>query len=177
MSSELLNNLLGTGTLALQVVTVGLLLALVFRKKSPVFDDVIRQVGSVASIVAFLLSFFASALTLYYSEVLGFEPCPLCWWQRVFLYPQVVLFALVLVRGTIVRSISIALSTIGLGFALYHHALQMLPAGTIPCPAVGVSCAQITLLEYGYITYPLMAATAFTFLIVLMCIHRASHEV
>lgn len=173
MSTDTLNQLLGTGTLAMQVVTLGLIAALVLRKKIPGFNDVIRQIGSLAMPLAFVLTLVSAALTLYYSDILGFEPCPLCWWQRIFMYPQVILFALALWRGISVRLISIVFSVFGFGFAIYHHALQMLPAGSLPCPATGPSCAQITLLEYGYITYPLMAATLFAFLIVLMLSSRA----
>ncbi len=176
MNTDLLNQILGTGTLALQVVTLGLIVALLLRHKIQGFNDVVRQLGGVAVPLAFALTLVTSALTLYYSDVLGFEPCPLCWWQRVFLYPQVILFALAIWKGIAVRLISVALSVLGLGVALYHHALQMLPAGALPCPATGPSCSQITLLEYGYITYPLMAATLFAFLIVLMFAHRARAE-
>lgn len=172
MSTETLNQLLGTGTLALQVVTLGLIAALVLRKKIPGLNDVVRQVGSAALPVAFVSTFASAALTLYYSDILGFEPCPLCWWQRVFMYPQVILFALALWKHIPVRLISVTLSVFGFGFAIYHHALQMLPQGSLPCPASGPSCSQITLLEYGYITYPLMAASLFAFLIVLMIAHK-----
>ncbi|MBP9757589.1 MAG: disulfide bond formation protein B [Candidatus Pacebacteria bacterium] len=172
MPTDTLNQLLGTGTLALQVVTLGLIVALLLRKKVSGFNDVISQVGALALPLAFVSTLVSSALTLYYSDVLGFEPCPLCWWQRVFMYPQVILFALALSRNIPVRLISITLSILGLGVALYHHALQMLPSGSLPCPATGPSCSQITLLEYGYITYPLMAATLFAFLIVLMIANR-----
>lgn len=172
MSTEILNQLLGTGTLALQVVTLGLIVALLLRKKIPGFNDVVMQVGGLALPLAFVLSLSSSALTLYYSEVLGFEPCPLCWWQRIFMYPQVVLFGLALWKRIPYRLLSISFSVLGFGVALYHHALQMLPAGSLPCPATGPSCSQITLLEYGYITYPLMAATLFAFLIVLMIANK-----
>lgn len=173
MTTDTLNQLLGTGTLALQVITIGLFVAYFLRKKIAGLDDVIRQVGAVAMPVAFVLTLVSAALTLYYSDILGFEPCPLCWWQRIFLYPQVVLFALALWKGVSVRLISVVFSVIGFGFAIYHHALQMLPAGSLPCPATGPSCAAITFVEYGYITYPLMAGTLFAFLIVLMLAHRA----
>lgn len=176
MPTETLNQILGTGTLALQVVTLGLVVALLLRHKNSGFNDVVRQVGTAALWVAFVVSLGSSALTLYYSDVLGFEPCPLCWWQRIFLYPQVILFGLALWRGIPVRLISLTLSVVGLGVALYHHALQMLPVGALPCPATGPSCSQITLLEYGYITYPLMAATLFAFLIVLMLAHKARSQ-
>ncbi len=173
MPTDTLNQILGTGTLALQVVTDGLIVALVLRKKISGLNDVVKQFGGVALPLAFSLSLLTAALTLYYSDVLGFEPCPLCWWQRVFLYPQVIIFALALWKGISFRLLSIVFSALGLGVALYHHALQMLPAGALPCPATGPSCSQITLLEYGYITYPLMAATLFAFLIALMLANRA----
>lgn len=173
MSVDTLNQLLGFGTLALQVVTIGLFAAILLRTRIPGLQDVVNQVGSYALPVAFVVVTVSSALTLFYSDVLGFDPCPLCWWQRVFMYPQVILFALAMWRGVSVRAVSIVLSVIGLGFALYHHALQMLPSGTLPCPATGPSCAQITFLEYGYITFPLMAATMFAFLIALMLAQRA----
>lgn len=173
MTTLLLNQLLGTGTLALQVVTLGLIVAYLLRKRVSGLNDVVRQIGGIAMPLAFVLTLASAALTLYYSDVLGFEPCPLCWWQRVFLYPQVFLFALAIWKGIPARLLSIVLSVFGFGFAVYHHALQMLPAGALPCPAADHSCAAITFVEYGYITYPLMAATLFAFLIVLMLCSRA----
>ncbi len=176
MSTDTLNQLLGTGTLALQVVALGLIVALLLRKKVPGLNDVVRQIGGIAMPLAFVLTLVSAALTLYYSDVLGFEPCPLCWWQRIFLYPQVILFALTLWKRIPIRLISVVFSIFGLAFALYHHALQMLPAGALPCPASNHSCAAITFVEYGYITYPLMAGTLFVFLIVLMISNKVQND-
>lgn len=172
MTTDTLNQLLGTGTLALQVVTLGLIVALLLRKRIPGLNDVVRQLGGIAMPLALVLTLGSAAMTLYYSDILGFEPCPLCWWQRIFLYPQVILFALTLWKRIQVRLISIVFSILGFIFAIYHHALQMLPAGSLPCPAASHSCAAITFVEYGYITYPLMAGTLFAFLIVLMIAHK-----
>jgi disulfide bond formation protein DsbB len=172
MSTDTLNQLLGTGTLALQVVTLGIVVALLLRSKVSGLNDVVKQIGGMALPLAFVVTLVSAAMTLYYSDVLGFEPCPLCWWQRIFLYPQVMLFGLALWKGIPYRLLSVVLSVFGLGFAVYHHALQMLPAGSLPCPASNHSCAAITFVEYGYITYPLMAATLFVFLIVLMIANK-----
>lgn len=176
MSVEAVNQLLGLGTFALQIVTIALLLAYLLRRSSPLFSQVIVPIGAWAPWVGFIVSFGASALTLFYSDVLGIPPCPLCWWQRVFLYPQVILFALALWRKENVAHYSIALSVLGVGVALYHHALQVFPAGTLPCPAQGVSCAQLILFEMGYITFPLMAVTLFAFLILVMLIGRSAQS-
>ena len=175
MSPDTLNPLLGIGTLAMQIATAGLLVAFLLRKRFPYFDQAIEPVGRWGLWIGLILAFVASALTLIYSEVFGIPPCPLCWWQRIFMYPQIVLFALALyLRERTVALYSIVLSILGAGVALYHHALQIAPPGTLPCPAEGeVSCSQVFLFELGYITYPLMALTAFAFLIVVMLIVRS----
>ena len=165
---------LALGTIAMQIVTVAFLALYFLRKRFPDLEDIATALSKWGMWIALILSFAGSALTLYYSEILGIPPCFLCWWQRIFLYPQVVLFALALwKRDRAIADYSIALSVLGVGFAIYNHALQMLPSGTLPCPAQGVSCAQIFFLEFGYITYPMMSATLFGFLIVLMLfVHR-----
>lgn len=174
MDLETANMLLGLATLLLQIVTVALVALYILRHR-PMFSGITSLIRRWGLWLAFIASLISSALTLYYSEVIGIEPCPLCWWQRVFLYSQVVLFAMALwKRDTLIAGYSIALSIFGLGFALYHHALQVLPSGSLPCPATGVSCAARFMFEFGYITYPLMAATLFAFLIVLMLFARKS---
>ncbi len=175
MSIELLNYLLAIGTLVMQVVTVGFLAAYFLRSKFPVLRDAIEPFEKWGIQVGLLLSIAGVVITLFYSEVLGFEPCFLCWWQRVFLYPQVVLFALASWRQVDVASatlLSIWLSAIGALFALYHHIMQVFPEGALPCSANGPSCAKITFIEFGYITYPMMALSLFALLIVLMMIVR-----
>lgn len=173
MSVETLNYLASLATLGLQIVTIIFLAAFLLRKRVPVMGDIVRQVGSFGLLIGLLISLGASAITLYYSEVLGMEPCWLCWFQRIFLYPQVILFALAAwKRDYTIAAYSIALSVIGLVIALYHHVLQVAPSGSLPCPAVGVSCAQRTVFEFGYVTFPLMAVTVFASLIAVMLIVR-----
>jgi disulfide bond formation protein DsbB len=169
-----LNYLLALGTLATQVIAVALLVIFIFRKKVSAFGDIAESVGNFGLWAAFFVALIASGMTLYY-ESLGFEPCPLCWWQRVALYPQVILLAMALWRERYARAaidFSIVLSVIGAGIAIYHHALQMLPGSGLPCPATGVSCAQRIFFEFGYITYPLMSLSVFAFLIVTLLIVR-----
>src|SRR3989338_2587572 len=171
--TEALNLWLAVVTVALQGATVGLFV-LYFLRTRPVLSGIVGILRTWGFRVALTVSIAASALTLFYSEVIGFPPCPLCWWQRVFLYPQVVIFALALFRGQkSIAEYSIILSLIGFGIAIYHHALQILPAGSLPCPAEGeVSCAQRFVFDFDYITLPLMAATVFAFLIALMLFAR-----
>lgn len=170
---ESLNHLVGLGTIAIQIAAVALFAVYFGRKRFPTFQDIGVSTARWGLRAALLLTLAAIAAALFYSDVLGFEPCPLCWWQRVFLFPQAILFALALWKGegSRIAYYSIALSIAGFGIALYQHALQMFP-GSLPCPATGVSCAQRLLFEYGYVTFPLVAASVFALLIVLMLFVR-----
>lgn len=168
--AETLNFWLALGVLAMQIAGATLFALFFIGKRT----SIAIFLSTWGLWIGFILTFGGVLLTLYYSEILGFPPCPLCWWQRVFLYPQVILFALALwKKDRTIADYSIALSLAGLGVALYHHALQVLPHGSLPCPAEGaISCAQRFVFEFGYITFPLMAATLFAFLIVLMLFVR-----
>jgi disulfide bond formation protein DsbB len=120
--------------------------------------------------VACVVSLGASAMTLLYSEVFGFVPCGLCWLQRVFLYPQVVILALTLKsRSTQAAVYGIALSLLGTVVALYQHYLQMGGTELIGCPTAGsgVNCADRFMFEFGFVTFPLLSAFLFVFLIAL----------
>jgi len=170
---ETFNQILALGTIALGIVSAALLVAYVFRLEVGAF---VGTYGIWFALVVILGGIMGS---LIHSEFYGMPPCPLCWWQRIFLYPQAVLFALTLawrVSGEALRFVirfSIVFSVIGLTIALYHHALQMFPGGFLPCPAQGeVSCAKILFLEYGFLTYPLMGAILFSSLIILMLFVR-----
>ncbi len=176
MPVETLNYLLALGTIAMQVIAVAFLAIFFLRKKYPDLQDIVSPVEKWGMQIGFLLSFAGLVMTLYYSEVLGFEPCFLCWWQRIFLYPQVVIFGLAMWKRELVSSATlyaIWLSLIGMLFAIYHHVLQVFPAGHLPCSATGPSCAKITFIEFGYVTYPMMAVALFGLLIVLMLFVRS----
>tara|TARA_Y100000310_G_C20512074_1_gene729376 strand:+ start:431 stop:985 length:555 start_codon:yes stop_codon:yes gene_type:complete len=109
--------------------------------------------------------------SLFYSEILGYTPCKLCWIQRIFMYPQMLMFALALwKKDNRVWLYAVPLSIIGGIIALYHYILQVgiftLPA---PCEAVGYSagCSSQFMLTFGYITIPMMAFTAFILVTIL----------
>ena len=171
MTLDLTNQLVGIGTLACQIVTVGFLAVYFLRRKFPDLEDIAVLLDRWGLQIGFLASLFATLMTLYYSDVLGLQPCGWCWVQRVFLWPQAVLFAVALwKRDRTVALYSIALSVLGAIVALYQHYLQMGGNSLLPCPANGGGgdCAQRFLFEFGYITFPLASFSLFAFLIVLM---------
>lgn len=174
MSVETLNYLLGLATLAMQIVGLGFLALYFLQERFSDLRDITGLLSRWGIWLGLLSTLGATAMTLYYSEILGFTPCGWCWVQRVFLWPQVVLFALALYkRDRLAADYSIALSVFGAAAALYQHYLQMGGNALIPCPASGAGdCAQRFMFEFNYITFPLMAATLFGFLILLMLFVR-----
>lgn len=113
--------------------------------------------------VAFIAAFLATAGSLIYSDVIGYAPCKLCWFQRIFMYPQVILLGIALYRKDQGMKIyALVLSVVGALIALFHYTGQT-GLTPLPCSAVGVSvsCSVRFVMEFGYITIPMMAFSAF----------------
>ncbi len=165
---NLASQLLGLATIFAQVVIVVIVAALLFSN-SAFGKLVLNLLSKKAYLLAFLVSFAGVAGSLYYSDFIGFEPCKLCWWQRVFMYPQAILLAMGLItRDKHVADYCIVFSVVGALIAGYQTLLMLGFAPNIPCSASGVSCSQIFVLQYGYITIPVMALTAFLLIIALL---------
>lgn len=121
-------------------------------------------------LIGFVTAFAGAVLTLFYSEYLLYKPCDLCWFQRIFLYPQIVLFGLALYKKDFgIYVYTLALSLIGLVIAIYHHALQIGYNIYKPCSEApfAVDCAKPSFIEYGFVTFPFMAVVLFGFLAIL----------
>jgi len=175
MSVETLNYLLSIGTIGMLVVTAGFLAVYLLRSRFPDLNDIAAPLEKWGIQIALLLALSGLFFTLFYSEVLGFEPCFLCWWQRICLYPQVIILWLATWKPELkpsARVYSLWFSAIGACFALYHHVLQVFPAGHLPCSATGPSCAKITFIEFGFVTFPMMAFALFALIFVIMLFVR-----
>ena len=166
MGLETLNYLVALGTVAMQIATIALLALFFVRADFPRLTAFIERWALWG---AFLLSAACVVMSLVYSEYFGLVPCSLCWFQRIFIYPQAVLFFFAALRKDYgVWLYSIALSILGGIIALYQHYIQMVGESPLPCPAGGGDCVKRIIFEFGYITFPLISFSAFVFLIVLM---------
>ncbi len=166
-----LNFLLALGTVAMQVAILCLLGSLVYERIAKRRTAALNRVAAWGMSLVAALAVFGTAFTLLYSEVFGFVPCSLCWFQRIFLYPQAIVapLALFMKDTRYTPAYLIALSSFGSLFALYQHYLQM-SGSPLPCPAGGGDCGQRIVFEFGYITFPLMAWSLFVLIIVIMSI-------
>lgn len=155
-------------TIAGQLLSVSLIVLLFTRPKdSPSPFSV--WISSHGLLLMLIVALTATTGSLFFSDVAGWTPCKLCWFQRIFMYPQVLLLGLAIwfKDKTIARYI-ILLSVIGLLIAAFHYGEQVMAAlnpvavdPNVPCDTSGTSCRSTPFFNFGYITIPMMALTAF----------------
>lgn len=139
----------------------------IFRKEESNF---LSFVAKNALLIGFITTLGGTFLTLFYSEYLQYKPCDLCWFQRIFLYPQIILFGMAMWKKDFgIYVYTLALSLIGLAIAIYHHMLQIGYDIYKPCSEApfAVDCAKPSFIEFGFVTFPFMAVVLFVFLVIL----------
>lgn len=166
MPVETVSLFLGFLTIGGAVALIALLCALAFRSR-PVVGSTLDDVGRQAVRLGLIVAATATAGSLYYSEIAGYEPCQLCWVQRGFMYPLVVLLALALWREPL-RVVALLLATIGLGVSLYHRAEQQFPDTIGGSCDVANPCSGRWVDTFGFITIPTMAAMGFMLIVALL---------
>ncbi|MDD2383652.1 MAG: disulfide bond formation protein B [Sulfurospirillaceae bacterium] len=120
--------------------------------------------------ICWLIATIAALGSLFFSEVMHFPPCIMCWYQRICMYPLVVLFLMALFPlDTHIIKYASALVSIGLFFAIYQNLLyyKILPEAAQPC-AQGVSCTSDYINWFGFITIQLLSLIAFSLLFGLL---------
>jgi disulfide bond formation protein DsbB len=168
--------ILGAVFLALFAVT------LAYLSYTNKMEKYAKCLGNYIFPIGFFVSFGGIFITLFYSQVLGYAPCDLCWYQRVFLYPQACMFAYAWYKkDRAVLPYVLILSIVGFGLALYHHALQigydlLKPCSTAP---FAVDCAKPSFIEFGFVTFPFMAVVLFGFLVMIIttALHRRDERI
>lgn len=171
--AEVLNHYLSLATIVgiVLVLVCVLFMAYCSYTKSLHTFKIVRILGEYIYPIGFFVSFGGMAMSLFYSEVLHYVPCDLCWFQRIFLYPQVFLFAYAWwKKDRAVLPYTLILSVIGLVIATYHHLLQVGYDLMKPCSSApfAVDCAKPSFIEFGFVTFPFMAVVLFGFLTTLL---------
>lgn len=159
------------GTLLLQIIGVLLVLLFLFRflqPKDKSSQSLSSKISNNAIVISFLIASIATLGSLYLSEIRGFTPCKLCWFQRIFMYPQVIILGMsMFINDVKVRFYALILSIIGFGIAIYHILVQFLPT-MFQCSDEVANCALKQTSYFGYVTIPVMSATAFGFIIIVL---------
>lgn len=117
--------------------------------------------------------------SLVYSEIVGFPACDLCWYQRIFLYPQAILVLLAMYRkDKLIIDYLVPLSVLGAIVALYQSLIQwgVSFGSVINCTAIGGDCARVYVNEYSYITIPFMSFSVFIYIIALKYVYYSHRK-
>jgi disulfide bond formation protein DsbB len=170
---DFVNMFLAVGVIALQifvvVATIYMLSSRFYRGSSAPNglsgtyrkEQVDKFFGENGLRLAFILAALATAGSLFYSNYAGFAPCPLCWFQRIFMYPQVLILGLALLKkDNHIIDYSLMLSITGGLISVYHNYIYFLGLHSTICTSAE-SCTTPYLTVFGYITIPIMALTVF----------------
>ncbi|RST75118.1 disulfide bond formation protein B [Siminovitchia acidinfaciens] len=129
---------------------------------------------------AWAISLIATLGSLYFSEIKQFEPCELCWYQRILMYPLTILLGIAAVKKNYgIALYSSVLSGIGMCLSFYHYLIQKVPFFTSSAPACGrVPCTGQYINWLGFITIPFLALIAFilVFIVSMLLLKTAKGE-
>ncbi len=124
--------------------------------------------------VAWVLALIGTIGSLFFSEVMLYPPCVLCWYQRIALYPLVVIIGVgIAKRDRSVVKYALPICLIGLAIAFYHNLLYygFIPESITPCTE-GVPCNAKQIELFGFITIPLMALMGFVSIAICLILSR-----
>ncbi|QKF66752.1 protein disulfide oxidoreductase [Arcobacter venerupis] len=122
--------------------------------------------------LAFLVSLVATLGSLFFSQIMNFIPCSLCWYQRIFMYPLVFLFLInLLFPDDKIFKYTFPIVLIGWSISIYHNLLmyKIIPEDLSPC-VQGVPCSTMYINWLGFITIPLLSFFAYTIILILLII-------
>ncbi len=132
-------------------------------------ERLVAEVGPQALGLAAGVAAVATAGSLYLSEVAGFPPCRLCWYQRGAMYPLVpVLGVAALTRFHRTRPVAAAVALVGAGISGYHILVERYPTLESTSCDPANPCSIVWVREFGYLTIPTMALSAFGLILALL---------
>jgi len=130
--------------------------------------------GRYGLYLGWIVALVATGGSLYFSEVVGFLPCKLCWFQRIFMYPLAIVLGVASFRQDRTFAIyALPMTVIGGLIALFHYLEQKVPGFGLPdiCRA-GIPCETQWINWFGFITIPFLALVAFALITILMALVR-----
>jgi disulfide bond formation protein DsbB len=150
------------------VLLFGLLASFGFRGA---LDGVRRLFWGYELWAAFVVAALATGGSLFYSEIVGFAPCELCWYQRICMYPLSILLLVFAWRGEHRAARYLLVLPIGGACVSIYHMLIQYGAITEPSgcflsvPGAGCGTNWIAPQSFGYLAIPTLALTGFLLLI------------
>lgn len=132
------------------------------------------QAAKLALLAAWTIALFGTVGSLFFSDVMQYQPCVLCWYQRIALYPLVFVIGTgLIIDDRRVAAYALPLSLVGSIVAAYHNLLYygFIAEALTPCTE-GVPCNSVQLELLGVITIPLLSLVGFlgvTLCLIIYC--------
>ena len=137
------------------------------------YAAVARIIQPRANLVGWTVAVLATVGSLYFSEVARFTPCTLCWYQRIAMYPFVVLLGVAMLRRDERPPAGAStLAAIGAVLAGYHVALEWIPSLDSGACSAAVPCTFVWFRVFGIFSLPTLALIAFLLIITLLTLRR-----
>jgi disulfide bond formation protein DsbB len=125
-----------------------------------------QQYGAYLALAPALTALLGS---LYYSEIAGFVPCTLCWYQRILMYPLTLIILVGIIKqDEYLPNYVLPFSILGMGVSTYHYLIEKGVLEQSTACSVGVPCSVSWVNYFGFVTIALMALTAFVMITVIM---------
>ncbi len=134
------------------------------------FAQPAHPTGWTLVFLAWLLASVATLGALFLGEVMGYTPCVLCWYQRIAMFPLVLILAAGLFPyDQRVTRYALPLALVGWALALFHWGVAsgLIPEQITPC-SKGVPCAMEQIVWFGFLTLPMLSVAAFSGIIALL---------
>jgi len=156
------------GVVGQVLIAIGILVGLLalFGVRGPL-NGIRRLLWGYELWAAFVVAAIATGGSLFFSQIAGFIPCEMCWFQRICMYPLSILTLLMaLANDNRASRYLLPLPIVGAGVSIYHILIENHWTGEpSACTIGGTGCAFKWINEFGYMTIPTLALTGFLLLI------------
>jgi disulfide bond formation protein DsbB len=151
------------------VTTVALIVCRLLASRSAGAQAVVDLFSGPALALAAVVAATCMAGSLYFSEVADFVPCTLCWYQRIAMYPLVVILAIAAWRrDRDVWHYVVPLAGVGAVISTYHYIVEWFPEADSGVCKSTVPCTFVWFRQLGFVSLPLMALCGFALIITLV---------
>ena len=156
---------------AAALIAVALIAGVLSPRARASFSGSWSALSQQAVWLAWLTAAVATGGSLFFSEVAHFLPCQLCWYQRICMYPlSIILLVGALLRDRRLPLYAAAFPLVGACISIYHIYIEVNPDKESASCKAGIPCSTRWLDEFGYVTIPVMALSAFALIAVLLVV-------
>ena len=131
-----------------------------------------KLIPSIYVLGCFLVASVATLGSLFFSEIMEFVPCTMCWYQRIFMYPLILIFLVnLLYPDDKLFKYSLLLVVVGISFSFYHNLLMwgLISESAVPCKQ-GIPCSTEYFEYFGFVNIPFLSLSAYGLILFLLLV-------